>query len=211
MTTMIASHLALLLALSLIVVVVALLVMVLAAVPLAMAVGSMALALGAGYHFPVPAPHHRWQACTRRPAPRWATTPAPPGELGGPRWTQTWLTVPPPIQIPALREQAAAALAEWQVDGQAAEPALLVATELLTNALEYADAPIQITLGLDQALVRVQVHDAVAEPPRPHPHDPTHVRGHGLEIVAALALRQGWTPDPHGKTVWADVPTHWPK
>jgi hypothetical protein len=36
------------------------------------------------------------------------------------------------------------------------------------------------------------------------------LRGHGLEIVEALALRQGWTPDPPGKMVWADVPMHWP-
>jgi two-component sensor histidine kinase len=118
--------------------------------------------------------------------------------------------VPPPSQIPAVREQAAAVLAEWEVCGEAAEPALLVVTELLTNALEYADAPIHITLGLSQIFVRVQVHDAATEPPQPRPHGPAPVRGHGLEIVAALALRQGWTPDPPGKTVWADVPTHWP-
>jgi anti-anti-sigma factor len=56
MTTMIASHLALLLVLSLIVVVLALLVMALAAVPVAITVGSVALALGAGAHYLVPAP-----------------------------------------------------------------------------------------------------------------------------------------------------------
>ena len=102
-------------------------------------------------------------------------------------------------------------LAEWDVNGEAAEPALLVITELLTNALAYADAPIQVTLGLEKALVRVQVHDASTAPPQPHPRGPRQVRGHGLQIVTALALRHGWAPDPHGKTVWADVPTHWPK
>jgi Histidine kinase-like ATPase domain len=195
---MIASHLALVLALSLIVVVLALLVMALAAVPVTVAVGSVALAFGAGYHFRCPAPKDRWPAAARRPAPRWATTPAPPLEFGGLRWTQAWQTVPPPGQIPAIREQAVAVLAEWEVCGEAAEPALLVVTELLTNALDYADAPIQITLELGQALVRVQVHDGGTEPPQPRVHGPGQVRGHGLEIVAALALR-GLDPGPARK------------
>jgi histidine kinase-like protein len=208
MTTMIASHLALFLALSLIVVL-ALLVMALAAVPVAMAVGSMALALGAGYQCLVPAPPGSRPGGTRRTASQWAATPTAPPAIGCPRWTQTWQTVPPPSQIPVVREQMKAVLAEWQVCGQAAEPALLVVTELVTNALEYANAPIQITLGLHQALVQVQVHDGATEPPQPHSHGPTRLRGHGLEVVAALVLRLGWTPDPHGKTVWADVPTHW--
>jgi Histidine kinase-like ATPase domain len=210
MTTMIASHLALLLALSLIVVVLALLVMALAAVPVAMTVGSVALALAAGYHFLVPAPHGRWRARRRRALPRWAATPAAPREFGGPRWTQAWQTVPPRGEVPAVRERVAAVLAEWEISGEAAEPALLVLTELLTNALDYADAPIRITLGLGQAVVRVQVHDAAPEPPQPRLHGPAPVRGHGLEIVAGLAPRHGWTPDPPGKMVWADVPTHWP-
>jgi hypothetical protein len=208
MTTMIASHLALLLALSLIVVVLALLVMALAAVPVAVAVGSAALALGVGYHFP--APPGRWRGRTRPPQPRWVTAPAPPREFGGPRWTQAWQTVPPPSEVPVVRERVAAVLAEWEVCGEAAEPALLVVTELLTNALEYAHVPIRVTLGLSQAFLRVQVHDGATEPPQPRPHGPTQVRGHGLEIVGVLALRQGWTPDAPGKTVWADVPTRWP-
>jgi hypothetical protein len=81
---------------------------------------------------------------------------------------------------------------------------------LLTNALEDADAPIQLSLGLGPAFVRVQVHDAATEPPQPRCHGPAPVRGHGLQIVAALAMRHGRTPDPPGKTAWADVRTHWP-
>ena len=206
---MIASHLALILALSLIVVVLALLVMAFAAVPLAMAVGSIALALGAGYHLLTPAPQRWRRARTGRRLQAWELTPPAPRDLGGPRWAQAWQTVPSPSQIPVAREQAATVLAEWDISGQAAEPALLVVTELLTNALEHADTPIHVTIELGQALVRVQVHDGASTPPQPH--DPPQLRGHGLEIVTALALRQGWTPDPHGKTIWADVPTSWPK
>ena len=207
---MIASHLALLVAMSLIVVVLALLLMALAVVPAVMTVGSLALALGVGYHYLAPAPHGRAQDRRRRPLPRWTVTPATPRELDGPRWTQAWPTVPSPGEIPAVRERVAAVLDEWEVCGEAAEPVLLVVTELLTNALEHADAPIQITLGLGPAFVRVQVRDAATEPPQPRRHGPASVRGRGLQIVAALALRHGWTPDPHGKTVWADVPTRWP-
>lgn len=208
---MIASHLALLFALSLIIVVLALLVIALAAVPVAVSVASVALALGAGYHFLLPAPRARWRARTRRPLPRWAATPAAPGELAGPRWTRAWQTVPSPSQLPAVREWMTALLAEWEVCGEAAEPTLLVVTELLTNALEHAEAPIRITLELGQGFVRVQLQDAATDAPQPRPHGPAQGRGRGLEIVAALALRHSWTPDPPGKTVWADVPTHWPK
>lgn len=207
---MIASHLMLLVALSVIVVVLALLMVALAAVPVAMTVGSVALALGVGYHFLAPAPQARWRARPRRPLPRWTATPATPRELDGPRWTQAWPTVPPAGEVPAVRERVAAVLAEWEVCGEAAEPALLVVTELLTNALEHADAPIQVTLGLGPTFVRVQVHDAATEPVQPRRHGPAPVRGRGLQIVAALALRHGWTPDPPGKTIWADVRTHWP-
>jgi len=101
-------------------------------------------------------------------------------------------------------------LTEWNVTGDAAQPTLMVLTELLTNAIEHADAPIRITLGLSPTVIRVQVHDATPELPQRHPYHPQRVRGHGLEIVEGLALDQGWNREPEGKTVWADVPTHWP-
>lgn len=109
-----------------------------------------------------------------------------------------------------MRERAAVVLAEWEVCGEAAEPALLVVTELLTNALEHGHAPIHITLGLGPEFVRVQAHDAATEPRQPRLQGPAPGRRHGLQIIAALAPRHGWTPDPPGKTVWADVRTHWP-
>jgi hypothetical protein len=211
MTTMTASHLALLVAVAVIVLVLMLVVVAVAvAVPIAVAVGSVALAFGVGYHYLVTAPQVRWRARTRRPLRQWAATPAAPRELDGPQWTQAFPTGPPPNQVPAVREQVAGVLAEWEVRDEAAEPVLLVVTELLTNALEHAAAPIRITLALGEAFVRVQVHDGAGEPPSPRTDGPAHVRGRGLEIVETLALRHGWTPEPHGKTVWADVPTHWP-
>jgi two-component sensor histidine kinase len=103
-----------------------------------------------------------------------------------------------------------ALLAEWGLDGDAAQPTLLAVTELLTNAVEHASAPIDLTLEWGHTFVRVQVHDsAPAAPPAPT-HDPEAARGHGLKIVEGLALRRGWNPEQHGKTVWADVPTNWP-
>jgi hypothetical protein len=58
--------------------------------------------------------------------------------------------------------------------------------------------------------VRVEVRDAAAGPPRLQPHDPLRIRGRGLQLVDALATRWGWTGDPPGKVVWAEVPTSWP-
>lgn len=211
MTMMTASHLVLLLAVLMIIAVLVLLVVALAAVPVAVTVGSVALALGVGYHYLVSTPRGLRRSYKRPSAPRWAAAAPAPFELDGPQWTQVLPALPPPDEIPAIRHRVAEVLADWQVRGEAAEPALVVVTELLTNALEHADAPIRITLERGQGFLRVQVRDGAPEPPRRRPRRPADKRGHGLEILEALTLRRGWTPDPYGKTVWADVPWHWPK
>jgi two-component sensor histidine kinase len=115
-----------------------------------------------------------------------------------------------PSDLPATRTQVTAVLTEWDVHGEAAEPTLLVVTELLTNAVEHARPPLRVTLRLGHEFVRVEVCDATLEPPRFHPQE-AEGRGHGGQIVAALALRHGWTPHPDGKTVWADVSDEWPE
>lgn len=139
---------------------------------------------------------------------RWNAVDPPPA-VGGPSWTTTWDAPPSPGDLSTTRGHATTVLTEWDVCGEAAEPTLLVLTELLTNAAEHARPPLRVTLGLGGDFVRVEVHDTAGEPPRCRPRE-DEGRGHGVQIVAALAMRHGWTPDPQGKTVWADVPVGWP-
>jgi hypothetical protein len=183
----------------------------LAVIPLLVAVASALLALAGGLRLRGTADRRRWLRPSPRSSPqRWPLAPLVPNQLG-PTWTTSWPTLPAPDELPVVRERVAALLTEWDICGEAAQPTLLVLTELLTNAIEHADAPIRITVGFSSAFVRVQVRDAASQPPQRRPHDPTRLGGHGLEIVDALSLRRGWILEPDGKTVWADAPTDWPE
>jgi anti-sigma regulatory factor (Ser/Thr protein kinase) len=178
-----------------------------AALPVAIAIASavFALVVGLGSRGKV--------RSLRRTAGRfeddpWAAASAPP-PLDGLSWTTTWDALPPPSAMPAVRERAAVVLTEWDLRGEDAQPSLLALTELMTNAIEHACAPLQVTLGLGRDFVRVAVQDSAPEPPRARPREDG--RGCGLELVKGVAVRHGWIPDPHGKVVWADVAIGWPE
>ena len=179
----------------------------LAAVPVVIAVACVLLALVVGVR-----PHvRRWGRRSGRAA---ATPPAHPdrGARPGRADLDDELAHHAPLdELPAMRERVSTVLTEWNIGDEAVQPTLLVLTELLTNAIEHAAAPIRVTLEITSAVVRVQVHDATPELAQGDLADPARARGHGLELVAALAVRQGWTLEPDGKTVWADVPTGWPE
>ena len=96
-------------------------------------------------------------AAASRPA-RWSA--AEPPLVDGPSWTTAWDAQPMPSDLPATRTQVTAVLTEWDVQGEAAEPTLLVVTELLTNAVEHARPPLRVTLRLGHEFVRVEVCDA---------------------------------------------------
>lgn len=176
----------------------------LAAVPVAIALATGVFALVVGLRARGPG----WARSRRNRQVRWSAVELPPA-VGGPSWMTTWDTSPTPGDLSATRGQATSVLTDWDVHGEAAEPTLLVLTELLSNAIEHARPPLRVTLGLGGDYVRVEVHDTAAHPPRCRPRE-DEGRGHGVQIVAALAMRHGWTPDAHGKTVWADVPVGWP-
>lgn len=92
-----------------------------------------------------------------------------------------------------------------------ADDALLLVSELVTNAVRHGAPTIQIALILAADRMRVEVSDGGAELPvvpsdRPSADRPT---GRGLLIVAATA--QDWgvvarAPGEDGKTVWAELP-----
>jgi anti-sigma regulatory factor (Ser/Thr protein kinase) len=128
----------------------------------------------------------------------------------GPQWVMHWESCPPSSAVPFARDQLIRVMAEWGLVGEAGEPTQLVVTELISNAIDHARAPIQLTVRFPGESVRVEVHDATVEPPRQQPHDPLRVRGRGLQMVDALSSRWGWTNDASGKTVWADVSVGWP-
>lgn len=196
-------------------VVAGLVVMTAAALPLALVLGAAVLTLVSGVGTRL---RHGagWRRDRRPPVrsgvgrddPGTATEDGPGGE---PRmhWSTRWESDPPVHAVPHTRERVTAVLAEWGLTGEPVEPTLLVVTELLSNAIDHAHGPVLLSVERSDETVHVEVRDATPDPPRLRPPDPTRARGRGVHLVEALSLRWGWTPDPPGKIVWADVPTEW--
>lgn len=79
---------------------------------------------------------------------------------------------------------------------------VLVASELVTNAIQHAGTRFTVALTVTARQVRVEVSDqSAAMPSSDGLTEPTA----GLRIVDALATRWGAERTKHGKTVWADL------
>ncbi|MGW2997257.1 ATP-binding protein, partial [Streptomyces sp. NPDC001193] len=104
------------------------------------------------------------------------------------------------------RDFARQALQDWGWDGtKTSEDALLLVSELLTNASLHAGGCIELVVCAGEVL-RVEVFDGSTTPPR---RDPSPQRGlpggHGLYIVQRLSDRWGAQVHEHGKAVWAEI------
>ncbi|MCX4804096.1 ATP-binding protein [Streptomyces sp. NPDC058682] len=111
-------------------------------------------------------------------------------------------------QVARGRQFTREALEDWGWDGQeAAEDAVLVVSELVTNAKLHAGGCHELMLRAGNAF-RVEVYDGYGELPRPlpalRPGRPGRPGGHGLRLVHLLADRWGVQAIGHGKVVWAE-------
>ena len=189
----------------LVVALVGLAVVTVAVLPAALALGAAAIALVAGVG------SRAWHPSGRR---RSAAGPPPArpdvDDASSRRWTTRWELGVPEDAVPLVRDRVSALLHEWGLTGEAAQPTLLVVTELLSNAAEHGSGPAWLGVEPRGGSVRVEVHDAAPQPPRRLPHDPVRLRGRGLSLVDAVSSRWGVIDDPPGKLVWAEVPTAWP-
>ncbi|MFJ8659856.1 ATP-binding protein [Streptomyces sp. NPDC093795] len=83
--------------------------------------------------------------------------------------------------------------------------AVLVVSELVTNAIRYADGECTLDLALEGGGIGIDVHDHNPEPPRPTAHDPAREGGFGWGIVTRLVASLTVHRDADGKTVHAHV------
>jgi anti-sigma regulatory factor (Ser/Thr protein kinase) len=89
------------------------------------------------------------------------------------------------------------------------EAALLLTSELVTNAVLYAAGSIDVDVDIDLRGVRVEVGDHSARPPEPRDAGPEETSGRGLHLVEAMARAWGVEQQrDDGKVVWfeLDVP-----
>ncbi|MBA0049451.1 ATP-binding protein [Streptomyces sp. AJS327] len=117
--------------------------------------------------------------------------------------------------VPCARDFTRQALHDWgwlpaaTADQRAAaEDALLVVSELVTNACLHADGPEELRVGTGAKVLRLEVVDLGSGSPSPRtPHRAGRPGGHGMFIVQRLCLDWGVVrnSDGAGKTVWAEL------
>ena len=89
-------------------------------------------------------------------------------------------------------------------DRDARDVALLLTSELVTNAILHARTPVQLGVLVDGGRALVCVADRLPESPALSPRAHSHDRpgGRGLALVEDLADTWGTTTYTGGKTVW---------
>lgn len=118
------------------------------------------------------------------------------------------------VTLPAVRPAAAlareatrAAVAAWRL-GHLADEAVLLVSELVTNAVEHAGPGVPATvlrLEYGDGWLRIEVHDSSPHAPRPRTPDWLDESGFGLMLVDALAAKWGVQRTGEGKAVWAEL------
>ncbi|HVE62451.1 MAG TPA: ATP-binding protein [Mycobacteriales bacterium] len=99
-------------------------------------------------------------------------------------------------------------LDEWQIPEGSTDTACLLATELVTNAVLYAIAPIDLVVERWDSMLRVQVRDHAPQLPIPRERsDSLSLTGRGLALVKELSKSWGVTPRDYGKSVWFELST----
>ncbi len=113
-----------------------------------------------------------------------------------------------PGEVSRCRDLTRQVLREWfdlsQPAAQtAAEDALLLVSEVVSNACRHGDSPSELGFDRSPGRLWVQVGDTSPVRPRPHGHHhPAQASGHGLYLLERLSAGWGWLPHGNGKTVW---------
>jgi anti-sigma regulatory factor (Ser/Thr protein kinase) len=83
--------------------------------------------------------------------------------------------------------------------------AVLLTSELVTNAVQHVGGPIMVTATYLDNTLRVEVHDTRPEPPSLRPLTATNETGRGLHLVRLIASHWATRPEPDGKTIWFEL------
>jgi anti-sigma regulatory factor (Ser/Thr protein kinase) len=85
------------------------------------------------------------------------------------------------------------------------EDAVLIASELATNAVVHARSRFEVAVHFDAGTVTLSVSDSSPQRPVAGEPSPSDQAGRGLAVVAALAFDWGCVETRAGKTVWAEL------
>ena len=105
--------------------------------------------------------------------------------------------------VRAARDLVAHACLDWGCGAQA-DAAMLVVSELVTNALIHAGTGPEMFMARSGSRLRLAVRDSDARRPQPRKAGPSSPNGRGMMLVAAMSRAWGVLPTTEdGKVVWA--------
>jgi anti-sigma regulatory factor (Ser/Thr protein kinase) len=112
-----------------------------------------------------------------------------------------------PSAVPEVRHRTGEVLAGWRCRAESIDDAVLVASEVVTNAVEHGAGQVRVRLLRRGRRIRIEVQDDSPRPPVLLALGRTAERGRGLHIIAELAERWGSRRTAAGKIVWAELPS----
>jgi anti-sigma regulatory factor (Ser/Thr protein kinase) len=93
-----------------------------------------------------------------------------------------------------------------RIDQDTSDTAVLLATELVTNAVEHGRGSAYLDAAVQDRAIRLEVSDSSTVVPQPNTAvNEMDERGRGLILIQALASRWGVLPRSDGKTVWCEL------
>ncbi|MGW0997748.1 SpoIIE family protein phosphatase [Streptomyces sp. NPDC002523] len=116
----------------------------------------------------------------------------------------SWTLDHDPLSASEARQLTADRLTGWGL-GDLIFSAELIVSELVTNALRYAEGAIGLRLIRDDVLI-FEVTDSTSAAPHLRLADDSDEGGRGLYLVGRVARRWGTRYSSEGKTVWAELP-----
>jgi len=109
-----------------------------------------------------------------------------------------------PRALESARRFVADTVTGWAL-GDLRDDAVLVASELCTNALLHGASPFTVSLSREGARLRLVVGDRSSAPPRRREPGRERHGGRGLHLVDAITSRWGCDLVAGGKLVWAEL------
>ncbi len=118
--------------------------------------------------------------------------------------TAAWDVPDDPAKVARVRAAATRTLEEWGLAEEAFTTELIL-SELVTNAIRHAAAPIRVRLIRDRSLI-CEVSDGSSTAPHLRHAATTDEGGRGLFLVAQFAERWGTRYTATGKVIWTEQP-----